>query len=93
MNPTEFTQKQVDRYRQMTGEQRLMIALNLHEMSCEIARDGIRGRFPNATPEMVETKLRERLRLITTRNVCEGAAEYSARPRLRVGLGKSQPDA
>ena len=62
MNPTEITQKQVDRYRQMTGEQRLLIALNLHEMSCEIARDGIRGRFPDATPEMVETKLRERLR-------------------------------
>jgi len=62
MNPTEMTQKQVDRYRQMTGEQRLLIALNLHEMSCEIARDGIRGRFPDATPEMVETKLRERLR-------------------------------
>lgn len=62
MNPTEITQKQVDRYRQMTGEQRLLIALNLHEMSCEIARDGIRGRFSDATPEMVETKLRERLR-------------------------------
>jgi len=62
MNPTEITQKQVDRYRQMTGEQRLLIALNLHEMSCEIARDGIRGRFPDATPDIVEAKLRERLR-------------------------------
>lgn len=62
MTPTEFTQQQIQRYRQMTGEQRLLIALNLHEMSCEIARDGIRGRYPNATPELIESKLHERLR-------------------------------
>lgn len=62
MTPTEFTQQQIERYRQMTGEQRLLIALNLHEMSCEIARDGIRGRYPNATPELIESKLHERLR-------------------------------
>ena len=62
MTPTEFTQQQIERYRQMTGEERLLIALNLHEMSCEIARDGIRGRYPNATPQLVESKLHERLR-------------------------------
>lgn len=61
MTPIEFTQKQIERYRQMTGEERLLIALNLHEMSCEIARDGIRGRYSAATPEIVEAKLRERL--------------------------------
>ncbi len=54
--PSEFSQQQIERYRQMTGEQRLLIALNLHEMSCEIARDGIRARYPNATPETVEMK-------------------------------------
>ncbi|TWU34905.1 hypothetical protein [Novipirellula artificiosorum] len=62
MTPTEFTQQQIQRYRQMTGEQRLLIALNLHEMSCEIARDGIRGRYPDATSELIESKLHERLR-------------------------------
>ncbi len=62
MTPSEFTQQQIERYRQMTGEERLLIALNLHEMSCEIARDGIRGHYPNATPEEVEMKLHERLR-------------------------------
>ena len=62
MTPTEFTQQQIERYRQMTGEQRLLIALNLHELSCEVARDGIRDRYPNATPELIETKLHERLR-------------------------------
>ena len=34
--------KQIERYRQMTGEQRLTIALELHEMACDIARAGIR---------------------------------------------------
>ena len=29
---------QIARYRQMTGEQRLAVALELHEMSCDIAR-------------------------------------------------------
>ena len=47
----------------MTGEQRLEIALNLHELSCEIAREGIRDDHPDATPEEVEHLLRQRIRL------------------------------
>jgi hypothetical protein len=47
----------------MTGEQRLNIALGLHELSCEVARDGIRAQFPGATLEEVEQKLRERIAL------------------------------
>ncbi len=43
MTPSDYTEQQIHRYRQMSGEQRLLIALNLHEMSCEIARDGIRS--------------------------------------------------
>ena len=62
MTPSDFTQQQIRHYRQMSGEQRLLIALNLHEMSCEIARDGIRARYPDAQPERVEELLRERLR-------------------------------
>ncbi len=46
----------------MTGEERLLIGLNLHELSCQVARDGIRGRYPDASPAIVEEKLRERLR-------------------------------
>ena len=63
MTPEAFTEKQIERYRQMTGEERLLIALHLHELSCEVARDGIRGRFPNANPEFIEQQLRNRLRL------------------------------
>lgn len=74
MTPTEVAQYQIERYRQMSGEERLLIGLNLHEMSCEVARDGIRGRYPNATPEMVEAKLRERLQ----RTYQTGSAEAPA---------------
>lgn len=51
MTPSDFTKQQIHRYRQMSGEQRLLIGLNLHEMSCEIARDGIRARYPDAQPD------------------------------------------
>jgi len=39
-------QKQIEGYRRMTGEQRLAIALDLHEMSYEIVREGIRRQHP-----------------------------------------------
>lgn len=47
----------------MTGEERLLIGLRLHELSCQVARDGIRARFPQADALAIEAKLRERLRL------------------------------
>ena len=55
--------KQIECYRQMTGEQRLKIALDLHEMSCDIAREGIRRQNPKAGPEEVEQLLHRRLEL------------------------------
>ena len=54
-------QKQIERYRQMTGEQRLAIALELHEMSCDIARESIRRQHPSADAAEVERLLRHRL--------------------------------
>lgn len=47
----------------MTGEQRLKVAFELHELSCAIAREGIRHQHPNATPEEVEGLLRGRIAL------------------------------
>ena len=47
----------------MTGEERLAIALRLHELSCEIAREGIRHQNPLASPEEVERLLHHRLAL------------------------------
>jgi hypothetical protein len=52
---------QIARYRAMTGEQRLAVALDLHEMSCDIAREGIRRMHPDADKAEVERQLRRRL--------------------------------
>lgn len=63
MNAATALEKQIERYRQMTGEQRLAIALELHEMSCDIAREGIRRQHPQADIAEVERLLRHRLEL------------------------------
>jgi Rv0078B-related antitoxin len=66
MTPEAASQIQIERYRKMTGEERLLIALRLHELSCEVAREGIRSQFPGASKEEVERKLAERIRLSYT---------------------------
>ena len=55
--------RQIEQYRRMTGEQRLAVALELHEMSCEIAREGIRRQNPKADAAEVERLLHRRLEL------------------------------
>lgn len=61
MTPEDALQKQIERYRQMSGEERLTIALRLHEFSCNMAREGIRTQHPNATESQVNDELRRRL--------------------------------
>lgn len=61
MGPEAALCQQIELYRAMTGEQRLAISLELHELSCEVARSGIRRQFPNAQFEEVERRLRQRL--------------------------------
>ena len=63
MNPDRAVNEQIERYRRMTGEQRLRIALELHELSCNVAREGIRRQNPNADEAEVEHLLRRRLEL------------------------------
>jgi hypothetical protein len=63
MRPDEALQEQIRRYQRMTGEQRLALALELHELSCNLARQGIRHQNPQADEVQVERLLRERLRL------------------------------
>lgn len=63
MNPEGALQTQIERYRGMTGEQRLAIALDLHELSCNVAREGIRQQHPDADEMEVERLLRQRLEL------------------------------
>ena len=63
MNSEQAFEKQIEMYRQMTGEERLAIGLRLNELSCNIAREGIRHQHPEASAAEVEQILRERLRL------------------------------
>ena len=63
MNPEHALHEQIERYRRMSGEQRLALALALHELSCNVAREGIRQQHPEADDAEVERKLRRRLEL------------------------------
>ena len=63
MTAVEALDKQTELYRRMTGEQRLAIALDLHELSCEVARAGIRHQHPKADDTEVERLLHARLKL------------------------------
>lgn len=63
MTPEAATQIQIERYRRMTGEERLGIALDLHELACEVAREGIRQQHPTADTAEVERLLRRRIAL------------------------------
>ncbi len=63
MTPQQATEKQIELYRAMTPEQRVGIALRLHELACNMARMGIRHQNPSASPEEVEALLHKRLEL------------------------------
>jgi hypothetical protein len=54
---------QIRRYREMSCEERIRIALGLHELACEMARVGIRRQHPGASEEEVNRLLRQRLEL------------------------------
>jgi hypothetical protein len=63
MDPDAALERQIELYRSMTSEQRLKIALDLHEFACNVTRAGIRHQHPYATPEEVERHLRRRIEL------------------------------
>ena len=63
MTAEAATVRQIEHYRAMTGEQRLQIALDLHELACEMAREGIRRQHPDAEAGEVERLLRRRIEL------------------------------
>jgi hypothetical protein len=54
---------QLEHYRSMTREERVGLALRLHELACDMARLGIRRQHPKAAPAEVEDLLRRRLEL------------------------------
>lgn len=61
--PTDLHNAQIEKYRNMSGHDRLLVGLRLHELSCEIAREGIRAMQPKASDEDIAKELRRRLRL------------------------------
>jgi hypothetical protein len=63
MTPDAALAEPIKCHQAITGEQRLKIALDLHELSCEVAREGIRHQHPNADAEEVERLLRHRIAL------------------------------
>ena len=63
MTPEAALQVQIERYRHMTGEQRLALAMELHELACDLARAGIRQQHPEANEVEINRLLRRRLEL------------------------------
>jgi hypothetical protein len=63
MTPEAAGQIQIERYRPMSCEQRVAVALRLHELACEMSRLGIRRQHPGASPEKIEDLLRRRVEL------------------------------
>jgi hypothetical protein len=61
MSPQAALDFQIERYREMSGEERLAIALDLHELSCDIARERIRAQHPDADESEVEHLLHNRI--------------------------------
>jgi hypothetical protein len=61
MTPKDALDAQITRYRAMNREERVAIALRLHEMACEMARLGIRRQHPTASVAEVEELLRGRI--------------------------------
>lgn len=67
MTPDAALELQLDAYRRMTPTERLETALRLHQLSCDLARAGIRAQYPEFAEDQVERELWRRVAL--TRNV------------------------
>ena len=63
MNPDRALHEWIERYPRMTGGERWKIALESHELSCKVAREGIRRQNPDADDAEIERLLRRRLEL------------------------------
>jgi hypothetical protein len=66
--PDDAFEQQIALYRRMSGAERLDIALGLHELACERAREGLRRQFPQADPAEVERHWHDHIRIAATLN-------------------------
>ena len=63
MTPQAALDRQIEPLPPDDPEQRLKLALDLHELACEVSREGIRHQFPEADEAEVERRLHQRLEL------------------------------
>jgi hypothetical protein len=61
MSSEALLEVQIEPYRNMTGEQRLKIALDMHMEWCNESCDAIRRQHPHADEQMVLQLLREQI--------------------------------
>ena len=54
-------QKQLHAFRQMTGEQRLALALEMWRTACDVTRAGIRAQHPEFSAAQVEREIARRI--------------------------------
>jgi hypothetical protein len=54
-------QKQLQAFRQMTGEQRLALALEMWRTACDVTRAGIRAQHPEFSAAQVEREIARRI--------------------------------
>jgi uncharacterized tellurite resistance protein B-like protein len=54
-------QKQLQVFRQMTGEQRLALALEMWRTACDVTRAGIRAQHPEFSAAQVEREIARRI--------------------------------
>jgi Rv0078B-related antitoxin len=63
VSPEAATEMQIERYRRMTGEERMKLGFDLFRLACDVARAGICSQHPDADEAEVERLLKERLAL------------------------------
>lgn len=54
-------QKRVEILRRLSGEQRLMLAIEMWRTACQLTRDGVRAQFPNYSDAQVNRELARRI--------------------------------
>ncbi|MBS4027867.1 MAG: hypothetical protein KGZ58_04430 [Ignavibacteriales bacterium] len=62
MTENKFEPKQIERYRKMTGEERVEIAFQLTEFIQNVSRDGIRYQHPEFSEQEIEVELQRRIK-------------------------------
>lgn len=63
MTPEEGLRKQIERYRQMTGQQRLQIGFELYDLAEDMVRCSVRQQHPDWDADQVAAEVRRRFRL------------------------------